>query len=328
MLPIQAIIDAANRLRGHIHQTQVAESALLNRWLGHRILFKMENQQRVGAFKARGALNTLAWLRESGGTLPHIVAYSSGNHAQAVSWAASKLGFKATIFTPQDTSRVKASATRGYGAEVVFCQSRREAEQRAAEMAARPDHLLLPPYDHDQVIAGQGTACYEALQQTGEVDAVFAPCGGGGLLSGTLVAARSLSPKAKVIGAEPLAANDAVQSLRQGSIVRLAQSPMTLADGAATLAVSERTFGYLRQLDDLLEVDEEPMVYWTQWLQHLLKSQIEPTSAMAMAAAHDWLKGQQGPITLLVIISGGNIAPASMARIWQEDHLATPPGEL
>lgn len=326
MLSIQDIIDAANRIRGHVHHTPIAESSLLNQRLGHRVLFKMENQQKIGAFKARGACNTLAWLKESSQWPRHIVAYSSGNHAQAVAWAARSMGLKATIFTPKTTSAVKANATESYGAQVVYCDSRQEAENQALALSREPGVILLPPYDHDQVIAGQGTACYEALHTTGPVDGVFAPCGGGGLLSGTLIAARSLSPKAKVIGAEPLLGNDAVQSLQTGKIVRLAESPQTLADGAATLAISERTFSYLKQLDGLYEVDENTMTYWTQWLQHLLKSQVEPTSAMAMAAAHQWLQQQNKPQTVLVIISGGNIAPSSMAKIWQQDHLIRLPG--
>jgi threonine dehydratase len=175
------------------------------------------------------------------------------------------------------------------------------------------------------VIAGQGTACLEALQDGDMPDAIFATCGGGGLLSGTWLAAQRLAPKAAVFGAEPKMANDAAQSYRSGRIVSFSESPMTIADGARTLHISERTFHYLRQLAGFYEVEEREIIYWTQWLQHLLKVSVEPTAAAAMASAHQWLKAQKTKKRALVILSGGNLDTASQRLIWQEDYLGQVP---
>ncbi|MDH3640121.1 MAG: pyridoxal-phosphate dependent enzyme, partial [Gammaproteobacteria bacterium] len=185
--------------------------------------------------------------------------------------------------------------------------------------------FLLHPYDHDLVIAGQGTACYEALATGLKPDAIFATCGGGGWLSGTFLAARLLASETLVFGAEPKQANDAAQSYRRGEIVHFTTSPETIADGARTLSVSARTFHYLRQLAGFYEIEERDIVYWTQWLTHLLKTTVEPTSAVAMAGAFEWLKHQRDPQSILVMLSGGNIAASAQARVWAADHLATPP---
>lgn len=321
LLTLDDIRLARQRIAPRVHHTPVVSSAQLNRRLGHEIFFKAECLQKVGAFKARGALNTLLWLREQGQLPPRVVAYSSGNHAQAVAWAAGQLGIRAQIVMPADVAAVKLQATRHYGAEVILCARRAEAEQQARQLA-QGDGFLLPPYDHNQVICGQGTAALEALQQIGQpLDAVFAPCGGGGLLSGTLIAARGLQPATRVIGGEPLQANDAVRSLVQGHIFRWPNSPQTLADGARTLCVSERTLGYLRQLDDLLEIPEVEIAYWTQWLCHLLKLHCEPTAALGMAAAARWLRNQTRPRQVLVILSGGNMDPVTLQRLWRHNHL-------
>ena len=279
---IDDVTRAAARIENLVHRTPVVSSTLLNQWSGHRIFFKAECLQKTGAFKARGALNTLMWLQETGQNPLHIVANSSGNHAQAVAWAARQQKIPATIFMPADVSAVKAQATAAYGAEVVLCEDRATADRRAEEAAANKNSYWVPPYNHPQVIAGQGTAVLEAIRQLEPIDAVFAPCGGGGLLSGSLLAARSLAPDAAVIGVEPLRANDAAQSLRAGSIRTLQGAIDTIADGARTLSVGHLTFEYLRQLDGFYEVDEPRILYWTQWLQHLLKLHIEPTSAMTM----------------------------------------------
>ena len=177
-------------------------------------------------------------------------------------------------------------------------------------------------------MAGQGTAVMEALAQTGEVDAVFAPVGGGGLVSGSAVSVRALSPKAQVIGVEPLIANDAAQSLRIGSIQTLKVQPATLADGAATLQVGEKTFPHLQALDGFYEIDETRIAYWTQWLQHLLKEHVEPTCAMSMGAVIEWLKLQTNKQKVLVMLSGGNIDQQKMLQIWQLDHLQQVPSLL
>jgi threo-3-hydroxy-L-aspartate ammonia-lyase len=159
----------------------------------------------------------------------------------------------------------------------------------------------------------------------GEVDAVFAPCGGGGLLSGTYISTRSLSPKAEIIGAEPLAGNDAAQSRRIGSIQKLLSSPNTIADGARTLEVGDITFEYIKQLSDIYEIDEDRIIYWAQWLVHLLKLQVEPTSAMAMEAAFKWLSHQKSKKRILIILSGGNTDQATSQKIWEKDYLSVIP---
>ena len=319
------VLAAAKRLEPHVQQTPILESSLLNKWLGHRILFKAECLQTIGAFKLRGAVNMLARCAEQNRLPRQVVANSSGNHAQAVAYAASLYNIPATIFAAQSISPVKAAATESYGAKVQCYATRSEADQAVQTAAADPDTLWIPPFDHPDIIAGQATATHEALLQTGPVDAVFAPCGGGGLLSGAVVSTRALQPQAQIIGAEPEQANDASRSLQSGTIESLSSPPDTLADGAATPSVGEHTFGFLQQLDDFYEVNEVQIAYWTQWLQHLLKLHIEPTSALSMAAVTAWAVENPTPKTALVILSGGNISAATMQKIWQQDYLLQPP---
>lgn len=314
------IAQAHARLRDHVHRTPVLESSLLNRWLGHRLLFKAECMQKMGAFKFRGAMHTLLSLQESNQMPQKLVTVSSGNHAQAIALAAREFGIPATILTPSFSSSVKIQATRDYGAEVILTPTRRDAEAMAEDYA-RKGYVFIPPYDRDEVIAGQGTACFEALQDHPDTDAVFATCSGGGLLSGTYLAARYYSDAIEVYGAEPLNANDAAQSLREGIIKRFADTPSTLADGAAALSISERTFYYLKKLNGMFEVEETAIIYWTQWLTHLLKVVVEPTSAAAMAAAANWLVTQSESKTVLVILSGGNVAPETHRKLWECNRL-------
>ena len=319
------VLAAAKRLKPHVKQTPILESSLLNKWLGHRILFKAECLQTIGAFKLRGAVNMLARCAEQNCLPKRVVANSSGNHAQAVAYAAALYNIPATIFAAQSISAIKAAATESYGAKVQRYPTRPEADQAVREAAADPDTLWIPPFDHPDIIAGQATATHEALLQTGPVDAVFGPCGGGGLLSGAVLATRAMQPDALVIGAEPEQANDASRSLQSGTIETLNSPPDTLADGAATPSVGEHTFGFLQQLDDFYEVNEVQIAYWTQWLQHLLKLHVEPTSALSMAAVTAWAVETTAPKTALVMLSGGNISAASMQRIWQQDYLLQPP---
>jgi threonine dehydratase len=316
---------AARRIKSNIHRTPVVSSASLNQWLGHEILFKCECLQKIGAFKARGGLNTVSWLCESPVRPEKIVANSSGNHAQAVAWAAQMQKIPATIFMPDNVSAVKAQATRAYGAEIVLCESRQQVDLRVEEAAQQAGVVWIPPYNHPQIVAGQGTAAMEALEELDEVDAVFAPCGGGGLLSGTYLAARAMKPQALVIGVEPAMANDAAESRRSGAIQSLRGPADTIADGARTPSVGPITFEFIRQLDDFYEVEEAPIIYWTQWLQHLLKLHIEPTSAMSMDGVVRWLAKQKKRQTVLVILSGGNIDQLTMRNIWAENQLHRQP---
>lgn len=316
---------AEQRIRPYIKQTPIVESQLLNTWLGHQIIFKAECFQKTGAFKLRGALNMLLRAKEEGNLGQRVVANSSGNHAQAVAYAAKMLGVKATIFSPQNVSKVKAAATEYYGAELNLSPTRKEADEKVAQAAKEDGVLYVPPFNHPHIMAGQGTVVMEALKEIGEVNAVFAPVGGGGLVSGSAISARGLFPNTKVVGTEPLIANDAAQSLRKGVIQSLPSQPNTLADGAATLQVGQHTFPYLQTLDDFYEIDETQIAYWTQWLQHLLKVHVEPTCAMSMGAVTQWLSKQSTPQKVLVVLSGSNIDQPKMLRIWSEDHLQTIP---
>lgn len=316
---------ASKRISPYIQKTPILESTLLNKCLGSRVLFKAECLQLTGAFKVRGAINTLAKLAENGQLPEQVVANSSGNHAQAVAYAAQLFGVKATIFSTKNVSAVKAAATRHYGAELVLFDTRVEADKAVEEASTHSDTVWIPPFNHPDIIEGQGTLMLDAYEQVGDVDAVFAPCGGGGLLSGTLLATRALNLNTKVIGAEPLAANDAAQSLRAKHIVSLKQPPVTLADGAATPSVGKHTFPLLQQLDGLVEVNEQHIAYWTQWLQHLLKIHVEPTCAMSMQAVVEWLANNSADQKVLVLLSGGNIDQAKMLQIWQQDHLTALP---
>jgi threonine dehydratase len=301
-LGLSDILDAQKRIEVSIIRTPLLSSDRLNAELGHEVLFKMEGLQRIHAFKARGALNAL--LRRSPKP-SRVTAYSSGNHAQGVAWAAKSLGVGATIFIPKEASVVKIEATRALGAEVVVTENRAEAEAGAKALAEK-GAFLIPPFDHDDVIAGQGTAMLEAIQQGAKPDAIFAPCGGGGLLSGTYIVASALLPNAKVFAAEPLLANDAAESVRRGEIVRIDASK-TAADGARTPSICPRTFQYLKRLDGFFEIPEEEFLGWATKLSKILETAVEPTSALAMAAAKRWAAGQKTPKNILVILSGGNV---------------------
>ncbi|MFQ3235488.1 MAG: threonine dehydratase [Paraglaciecola sp.] len=316
---------AQQRIADYVQTTPVMTSSLLNRWLGHQIYFKVECLQQTGSFKLRGALNTLLRAREQGRDIQRVVASSSGNHAQAVAFAGALFNLPVTIFSTQNMSTIKAAATRSYGAELRLYALREDADQAVALAAQEAKNLWIPPFNHPDVIAGQGTVAAELLVQTPDLNALFMPCGGGGLASGSMLAARRLSPQTKVIACEPLAGNDAAQSLRLGSIVRLLKPAQTLADGAATPAVGKLTYEFLKHLDGFYEVDEPQIAYWTQWLQHLLKIHVEPTSAMSMDGVLNYLATQNTPQRVMVILSGGNIDNQKMQQIWHDDHLLTQP---
>ncbi|MBS2097592.1 serine/threonine dehydratase [Carboxylicivirga linearis] len=324
-LTIHDIKNAQQRIAPFIKKTPILSSTLLNKWLGHEVFFKAECMQKIGAFKVRGACNTVSWLIENNIRPKKLIANSSGNHAQAVAYAARQFNIPSTIYMPKYASKVKIQATKAYGAHVDLSENRIITDEKVKKASEEEGTYWIHPFNNVKVIAGQGTAAYEALHQVNDIDAVFAPCGGGGLLSGTLIAARALASRAKVIGAEPLNANDAAESLRTGSIQKLTSTPDTLADGAMTMSVGDITFEYLKQLDDFYEVPEENIIYWTQWLTHLLKIHIEPTSAMAMEAAVQWLKKQKSKKKVVLVLSGGNIDHLVQKKIWNTNHLDITP---
>jgi threonine dehydratase len=324
LITLDDIQSARSRLGDAIHHTPLLESTFLNRRMGRRFVFKAENLQKVGAFKARGALNTLLTLKEHGALPDQVVSHSSGNHAQAVAWASAQLGLPCTVFMPASASTIKMQATVSYGARVELAPTRQEAEAGSAAME-REGALLLHPYDRDEVIAGQGTACLEALEEGVSPAAIFTPCGGGGLLSGTVVAAEALAPDAKIFGVEPATANDAARSYDSGKLYRFDTAPVTLADGVQTLSLSERTFSYIRRTAGIVEVQEHEIVYWTQWLTHLLKSTVEPTAVLGMVGAMNRLHMIAAGATVLVILSGGNMSLETRASVWSEDLLHVEP---
>jgi threonine dehydratase len=331
MPPIQnpeVVQQAHQRIVGYLHQTPILQSETLNEMLQCTIYFKADVLQKTGAFKIRGVLNHLLHLKEHHQLPAKIVAYSTGNHGIGLSWAARRLGILARIYLPRHTALVKQQAAVYYGAEVIYTENRQEAEARAQQDIANGFYYLHPS-DSDTTIAGAGTACYEALQQIPvRPDAIFAACGGGGLLSGTYLAKQLCAPQAAVVGVEPITANDAYLSLQNKTIFKFEHSPETIADGLKTLCISERIFEYLQHLDDFFLIQEHDIFYWTAWLIHLLKVACEPSCALTMAAACQWLS-KQSPghqhKTILIILSGGNIDPILYRALWKEDYLSKPP---
>ncbi|MBY4766600.1 threo-3-hydroxy-L-aspartate ammonia-lyase [Burkholderia ambifaria] len=308
------VAAAAARLEGHAHRTPVMTSRTIDEALGAQVFFKCENLQRMGAFKFRGAFNALsrfdATQRRNG-----VVAFSSGNHAQAIALSARILGIPATIVMPQDAPAAKMAATRGYGGNVVtYDRYTEDREQIGRELAEKHGLTLVPPYDHADVIAGQGTAAKELFDEVGPLDAVFTPLGGGGLLSGTALATRALSPHAKLYGVEPEAGNDGQQSFRSGSIVHI-DTPRTIADGAQTQHLGNLTFPILRRdVDDILTATDAELVDCMRFFATRMKIVVEPTGCLSFAAARrmkDELKGKR----VGIVISGGNVDLANFCAL-------------
>jgi threonine dehydratase len=327
MLSPEDIIIAHKRIKNYLHTTPIYKSSILNQMLGnHNIYFKMECFQKIGAFKARGAFNKIIHLIEKNKKPDHIVAVSSGNHAQGIALACKTFDIKATIFMNKSVSPLKIKATKSYGAEVILVNSNQEADQKATE-AEKNGAYFIHPFDDDQIIAGQGTVAYEALLELNEVniDAIFAPCGGGGLLSGSLLASKIFKHKIEIIGGEPANCNDAAISLKNDKLHIFEDLPPSIADAIRTLSISEKTFLHLKNISEIIEISEDEIIYWTQWLQHLLKATAEPCSGVAMSAAHKWLEKQTKQKNILVIISGGNISQETYKEIWKNNYLDLEP---
>lgn len=302
------IITAYNRIKDYVIKTPILTSDYLNNLLSHDIYFKYEGSQVTGSFKARGALNALLHLKEQNKLPNYVVTFSSGNHAQAVAFAGQKLGVKVKVFFQPNPIAKKLKTTGELGAETFVAETRQQAEMLTMQEVEK-GAFFLPPFDNDDIICGQGTSCHEALSEIGTVDAIFATCGGGGWLSGTYLATQGLCPSAHVIGCEPLLGNDATQSFRTGKIVALPQAPNTIADGARTLKVAERTFQYLQKLNDFFEISDEDIIKYQTLAQEHLKVVIEPTSAVAFAGLVQWLEKNkpQTKQKLLVLLSGSNV---------------------
>lgn len=307
------VVAAARRLRGVAHRTPVLSSRTLDERIGAPTFLKCENFQRVGAFKFRGAYNALVRARERG-DCPGAIAYSSGNHAQAMALAGRLLGLPVTIVMPDDAPAVKLAATRGYGAEVVtFDPATTRREELGRSLAEERGLTLVPPFDHPDVVAGQGTTALELLQETGPLDMLVVPCGGGGLLSGCAIAARALSPGCRVVGVEPEAGDDATRSFRTGKL-QTVQSPNTIADGARTPSLGEVTFPIVMgRVDEMVTVGDDALVRTMRLLLERMKIVVEPTGALAAAALLEGAVRPRGRVG--VVISGGNVDPGRLG-VW------------
>jgi threonine dehydratase len=324
MIDLDEIKQAYDRIAPYLLVTPILQSEFLNSQLGHNIIFKAESLQKTGAFKIRGVLNALLSMDLE--RIKKITCYSTGNHGLALAWAGKYLGIKVEIYMPVYTSLLKQNIVRDYGANLIITETRDQAEQMAFAEGNKPEAFFLAPSDNNRVIAGAGTLFYEAYHQMPTPpDAVFCSIGGGGLISGTYSAAKQLRKECFVIGGEPEIANDAFLSRMQGSIFRFKSSPRTIADGLRTLGLSNRTFEYIKRIDDILLATEDEIIYWTAWIEHLLKVSIEPSCAVAMAAAHKWMKKQTEKQNVLVLISGGNLDQEMMSAVWREDHLTLCP---
>ncbi|MET0184530.1 MAG: threo-3-hydroxy-L-aspartate ammonia-lyase [Achromobacter sp.] len=300
------VVAASQRLSGVAHRTPVLTSRTADARSGASLFFKCENYQRMGAFKFRGGYNAIANLSEAQ-RRAGVVTFSSGNHAQAIALAAQILGVKAVIIMPLDAPAAKRAATEGYGGEVVtYDRYKEDREAVARRIQEERGMTLIPPYDHADVVAGQGTAARELFEEVGELDYLFVCLGGGGLLSGSALAARALSPNCKVIGVEPEAGNDGQQSFRSGSIVRI-DTPKTLADGAATTHLGEITFALIKaHVDDIVTVSDAQLVAMLRFFAERMKMVVEPTGCLGAAAAMSGefpLAGKR----VGIIISGGNV---------------------
>jgi threonine dehydratase len=305
--------DAAARLRGVAHRTPVITARTLDERLGAVVHLKAETLQRVGAFKFRGAYNAIASLDDAA-RARGIATASSGNHAQAVSLASRLCGAHATILMPHDAPPLKRAATEGYGAEVVTYD--RYEEDRDALMhtlAAERDLEIVHPYDNPRVMAGQGTAALELIEDAGELDVVIVPVGGGGLISGTAVAVKALCPGARVVGVEPEASDDVARSLASGTREQVQVRP-TIADGQQTSSPGELTWPVIHALvDEVVTIDDESLLSTMRWCFERLKLVVEPSGATALAAVLQGRIAVEGQ-RVGIVLSGGNADPAVFAR--------------
>ncbi|AJX33393.1 threo-3-hydroxy-L-aspartate ammonia-lyase [Burkholderia oklahomensis] len=300
------VADAAARLAGVAHRTPVLTSSTADARTGATIFFKCENFQRMGAFKFRGAYNSISHFdaeqRRAG-----VLTYSSGNHAQAIALAARLAGIHATIVMPHDAPAAKVAATKGYGGEVITYDRYTESrEEIGARLAQERGMTLVPPYDHPHVIAGQGTAAKELIDEVGELDMLVVPLGGGGLIAGSALSAAALAAGCAVIGVEPEAGNDAQQSLARGEVVHI-PVPRTIADGAASTHVGAYNFPIIQKLvKRIVTVSDAQLIEAMRFFAERMKMVVEPTGCLGAAAVLDGVLPVAGK-RIGVILSGGNV---------------------
>ena len=309
-----AVAQAAQRLSGIVNRTPVMTSRTLNKLTGREIFFKCENFQRVGAFKFRGAYNAVSQLSNAE-KAAGVITHSSGNHAQGLALAAQLHGVQATIVMYEEAPAIKRAATAAYGAAIIPCKAI-ERETVSAALAAEHGYTFIHPYDNDNIIAGQGTAAWELLEEVGDLDILLAPVGGGGLISGTALAAAGRSPGCHVIGVEPAMADDAGRSWRDNQIYTLDAVPHTIADGLRTRYIGQRNLAVMRQyVHDMLTADEDAIIAALKFLWQRLKLVVEPSAAVPLAP---FLSGQYtGPGQRVgIILSGGNADVAALAAYF------------
>jgi threo-3-hydroxy-L-aspartate ammonia-lyase len=310
-------IESAHRLLKDVsNPTPVLQSQSLNQQLGAEVFFKCENFQKVGAFKFRGAYNAISRLSDAQKNAG-VIAYSSGNHAQAVALVGKMLGVSITIVMPNNAPKLKLAATKGYGAKVVVFDPQETTREAIAEQVNSDNALtLIKPFDNEDVIAGQGTVAYEFAQEIPDLNMMLAPCGGGGLLSGTAVATKSIQPDCKVIGIEPKLADDATKSFYSG-ILHSNPNPPTIADGTRTASMGDITFPMVREhVDAMKTVSEEAIKEAVRWLFYRMKLVVEPSGALGLAALLSGAVKPEGRIG--IIVSGGNIDGETMSGILME----------
>jgi threonine dehydratase len=315
MVTYEEIAAAHERIKGAARKTPVLTSSTADALIGAKLFFKCENMQRMGAFKFRGAYNALSQLtpdeRKRG-----VLAFSSGNHAQAVALAGRLLDIRTLIVMPENAPKVKLEATRGYGAEVVTYKLDQDRETIAAKLAKERGMVTVPPFNHRHIVAGQGTTAKELLEETGPLDMLVVPCGGAGLLSGCAIAARHLAPNCHVVGVEPAKGDDVTQSFRTGKTVTI-PVPDTIADVARTTAPGDITFALVkRYVNEMTTVTDEELLPAMFWMWERMKTVVEPTGALAFAALYSRKLKPRARVG--VVLSGGNVdlrwAAAQMGR--------------
>ncbi len=307
------ILEAEKRLSGVANRTPVITSGTLNKITGAKVFLKCENFQKVGAFKFRGAFNAISQLSDVEKS-KGVITYSSGNHAQAVALVGKILGVKTTVVMPNNAPVIKKNATRNYGATIIEYDPVKETREEIAKNIRESNgYTLIPPFDHEDIVAGQGTAALELIKEVKNLDLLLAPCGGGGLLSGSAIAAKGLCPGCKVIGIEPEVADDAAKSFHT-KVLHTVKNPPTIADGTRTTSLGKITFPLvLKYVDDMMTVSEKDIIEAVKFLFFRMKIVVEPSGALGIAALLSNVVKPEGKAG--VIISGGNVDKETMTLI-------------
>jgi threonine dehydratase len=315
MVTYDDIVDAAKQIEGVARRTPIMTSRTLDERLEARLYVKCESFQRSGAFKFRGAYNVLSRFTVTE-CQRGVVTHSSGNHAQALALAGQLVGTSVVVVMPKDAPASKRRAAEGYGARVVeYDAATAKREEISRGIQESEDRILVPPFDHPQIVAGQGTVALELIEEVGPLDVVLVPCGGGGLLSGSALTTRYLSPDSRIVGVEPEAGDDATRSFKSGTL-QTVSNPQTIADGARTASMSSLTFSLVRQnVDDMVTVSDAQIVDALRFLWERMKLVVEPTGAMGLAAALSG-KVETAGKRVGVIISGGNVDVASVSSLF------------